>query len=156
MLLIAGLIAPADAQMQQEYRLVIPGKQSDRPYDIISMGSDGLALVRDLQKFSQGNKKWSVEFLDTTLNRFWSRELDLDSRLNLVGFEHLPDRLYLLFRESQTTYLNFQLATLFFRRDSVQVDKVRFDLNFQLTHFTVAGTTALNAGGALADSSRFR
>lgn len=146
MLLIAGSIVPADAQMQQEYRHVIPGKPSDRPYDIISMGPDGLALVRDLQKFSQGNKKWSVEFLDTTLNRFWSRELDLDSRLNLVGYEHLPDRLYLLFRESQTTYLNFQLATLFFRRDSVQVDKVRFDLNFQLTHFTVAGTTALFGG----------
>lgn len=145
MLMAAGLVVPADAQFQK-YRISIPGKASDRPYDIISMGSEGLALVRDLEKYGQGNKKWQVDLLDTTLVTFWTKELELDSRLHLVGFEHLSGRLYLLFRESQTTYLNFQLATLDFRQQSVQLDKVRFDLNFQLTHFTVAGTTALFGG----------
>ncbi len=143
---MASVCARSYAQLRQAYRLEIPGKAADKPYDIISMGTEGLALVRDLQKFAQGNKKWQVDLVDTTLTKYWSTELDLDTRLNLVGFEHVPGTLYLLFRESQTTYLNFQLAVLDFRRSTNQLDKVRFDLNFQLTHFTVAGTTALFGG----------
>lgn len=134
------------AQPRQDFRFQINGKPADKAYDLISMGTEGLALIRDLQKYEKGNKKWSVELLDTTLTRFWSRELELDNRLSLVGFEHLPGRLYLLFRESQTTYLNFQLATLNFLEDSIQLDPVKFELQFQMTHFTVAGNTALFGG----------
>lgn len=124
----------------------ITGKASDQPFEIITLEREGLALVRDLQKYAQGNKKWQVDLLDSTLTRYWSTELDLDNRLNLVGFEHIPGRLYLLFRESQTTYYNFDLIVLNLADRSTQTDKVRFDLNFQLTHFTVAGTTALFGG----------
>lgn len=137
---------PGRAQLAQRYRLEIPTKASEADYDIITMGQEGLALVRDLQKYGEGKKKWQIELVDTTLQRFWSAELDLDNRLNLVGFEHVPGRLYLLYRESQTTYYNFQLVTFEFAGQSIQIDKVRFDLNFQLTHFTVAGRTALFGG----------
>jgi len=140
------LISRGWAQPQQVRRMEIAGKPSDENFDIISLHTEGLALVRDLKKYSQGNKKWHVELVDTTLTRFWLTELDLDNGLNLVGFEYVPGRLYLLYRESQTTYYNFQLITLEFARQSVQHDKVRFDLNFQLTHFTVAGRTALFGG----------
>lgn len=134
------------AQPRQTYRLEIPGKASDEPYDVISMETEGLALIRDLKKYALGNKKWQVELVDTTLTRFWSTELDLDSRLNLAGYEHVPGRLYLLYRETQTTYYNFLLITMEFSSHSIQIDKVTFDLNFQLTHFTVSGRTALFGG----------
>ncbi len=134
------------AQPQQAFRLELPAKVSDRSYDIISMGSEGLALIRDLNKYSQGKKKWQVDLVDTTLTRFWSTELDLENRLTLVGFEHVPGQLYLLFRETQTTFNNFQLLTLDIQKQSVTTDKVRFDLSFQLSHFTVAGTGALFGG----------
>lgn len=134
------------AQPRQDFRVQINGKPADKEYDLISMGTEGLALIRDLQKYEKGNKKWSVELLDTTLTRFWSRELELDNRLSLVGFEHLPGRLYLLFRESQTTFLNFQLATMNFVDGTLQLDPVKFELQFQMTHFTVAGNTALFGG----------
>jgi hypothetical protein len=124
----------------------IAGKAADKPFELISLGVEGLALVQDLQEFSHGNKKWRAELLDTTLHRLWSTELDLDNRLNLVGFEHVPGRLYLLFRESQTTYYNFQLVTLNMPLHSTESERIQFDLNFQLTHFTVAGTTALFGG----------
>lgn len=134
------------AQPGQNFRTVIPGKSSDQPYEIISMGKEGIALVRDLQKYSQGNKKWQIDLLDSTLNKFWTTELDLDNNLNLVGFEHIPGQLYLLFRETQTTYYNFDLVVADINNQSVQRDKVKFDLNFRLTHFTVVGTTALFGG----------
>ena len=134
------------SQPHQPYRLEIPVKHADKDFDIISLGHEGLALIRDLEKYSQGKKKWQVELIDSTLNRFWSTELDLENRLTMVGFEHLPGRLYLLFRETQTTYNNFLLATFEFATQHVQLDKVRFDLNFQLSHFTVAGTSALFGG----------
>lgn len=143
LVMIARLLS---AQPAQDFRTEIPGKVSDQPFEIISMGKEGIALVRDLQKYNQGNKKWHVELLDTTLNRFWTTELELDNRLHMVGFEHLPGRLYLLFRESQTTFLNFKLVVVDLAARTHQLDNVRFDLNFQLTHFTVAGHTALFGG----------
>lgn len=110
------------------------------------MGTQGLALVRDMEKYAQGNKSWQVELVDTTLVSFWSQELVLDSRLQLVGYEHVPGKLYLLFRESQTTYYNFELVVMDLVSKTFLVDKVRFDVNFQLTHFTVTGSTALFGG----------
>lgn len=134
------------AQPAQNFRIGIPAKATDQPYEIITMGQDGIALVRDLQKYAQGNKKWQVDLLDTVLNRSWTTEVDLDNRLMLVGFEHLPGHLCLLFRETQTTYCNFELIVIDIAAHTVQTDKVRFDLNFQLTHFTAAGSTALFGG----------
>ncbi len=134
------------AQPQQVYRMELATKPSDRDFDIISMGSEGLALIRDQNKYSQGKKKWQVELVDTTLTRFWSPVLELENRLILVGFEHVPGRLYLLFRETQTTFNNFELLTLDLHGQTVTTDKVRFDLSFQLSHFTVAGSGALFGG----------
>jgi hypothetical protein len=139
-------VPPTFAQLAQRCRLEIPRKGADKDYDLISMGTQGLALVRDMEKYAQGNKSWQVELVDTTLVSFWSQELVLDNRLQLVGYEHVPGKLYLLFRESQTTYYNFDLVVMDLVSKTFLVDKVRFDLNFQLTHFTVTGSTALFGG----------
>ncbi len=135
-----------EAQPQQPYRMELPAKAADQDFEIISMGSEGLALVRDMNKYSQGKKKWQLEFVDTMLNKTWSNEIDLDSRLALVGYEHATGHLYLLFRETQTTFNNFQLLTLDLQQQTVTTDKIRFDLAFQLSHFTVTGTSALFGG----------
>lgn len=142
-LFLAGRIV---AQPIQNFRVEMAGKPSDKPFELISMGVEGLALVQDLQEFAHGNNTWLVELLDTTLHRTWSTKLEMDSRLNLVGYEHVPGFLYLLFRESQTTYYNFQLVAVNLEKHGSQTDRIKFDLNFQLTHFTVAGTTALFGG----------
>ncbi|MBL7863671.1 MAG: hypothetical protein JNK10_02270 [Cyclobacteriaceae bacterium] len=124
----------------------IPTKSGDKDFDVISMGREGLALIRDTDKYAHGKKKWQIEMVDTVLARQWSTELELENRLQLVGYEHTPGHLYLLFRETETTYYNFQLVNLSIDHQEVQVDKVKFDLTFQLTHFTVAGTSALFGG----------
>ena len=137
----AGLTQP-----QQQYRFELPARATDHDFDIISMGPEGLALIRDLNKYSQGKKKWQVELVDTTLTRFWSTELELENRLMLVGFEHVPGQLFLLYRETETTFNNFQLINLDLAQQKVTTDNVRFDLAFQLSHFTVSGTSALFGG----------
>lgn len=139
-------ILPSYAQLIQRHRLEIPRKGADKEYDLISMGTQGLALVRDMEKYAQGNKSWQVELVDTALVSSWSQELILDSRLQLVGYEHVPGKLYLLFRETQTTYYNFDLVMMDLVTKTFLVDKVRFDLNFKLTHFTMTGSTALFGG----------
>lgn len=143
---LAASIESGNAQPWQEFRMEIAGKAADKPIEIITLGAEGLALVHDLQEYAQGNKKWQVDLVDTTLTRYWTAELNLDNQLLMVGFEHQPGRLYLLFRESQTTFSNFDLVVLNLREKTIQTDKIRFDLNFKLTHFTVAGTTALFGG----------
>lgn len=134
------------AQPRQVFRLEIPSKPSDKDFDIISMGLEGLALIRDTDKYSQGKKTWQLELVDTTLTKYWSTDLVLENRLQLVGYEHTPGHLYLLYRETETTFYNFQLVNLNLLHQEFQVDRVRFDLTFRLTHFTVAGSSALFGG----------
>ena len=110
------------------------------------MEKEGLGLVRDREKYSHGKKTWQIEIVDTTLAPIWSTELELDNRLSLVGFEHGPGQLYLLFREEQTNYYNFQLLTMHFYEKSFQLNKIQFDLTFRLTHFTVTGSSAIFGG----------
>lgn len=152
-LLVVGLflyfvlpVYQGSAQIQQPYRIELDANVSDHPFNIISMGKEGLALVRDTNKYDHGNKKWQLEFLDTALHAVWSTELMLENRLVLVGYEHSPGHLFLLFREEQTTFYNFQLITISIPNRGTEINKVRFDLTFRLTHFTVASNSAVFGG----------
>ena len=136
----------ATAQIRQPFRFELEVKTSDQPFHIISLEKEGLALIKDLDKYSHGKKTWQIEIIDTLLGPVWSTELELDNRLSLVGFERNAGQLYLLFREEQTNYYNFQLVTLRFYEHYFQLSKIRFDLTFRLTHFTVAGNSAIFGG----------
>ena len=134
------------AQLTQPRRLEIIVKNSDHDFQVVSMGVEGLALIRDLDKYSKGKKRWQLEVVDTALTITWSTEMELDNQLSLVGYEHSPGRLFLLFRDDQTAIHTFQLANILLVDQYFQIDKIQFDLNFRLTHFTVAGNSAIFGG----------
>src|SRR5690349_11922322 len=55
-------------------------KDSDRSFLVISLGDQGLALIRDTEKF-EGNKKiWEAIFLDSALNESWTTKFEIDQR----------------------------------------------------------------------------
>jgi len=140
------LASPGWSQVRQPHRLEITAKHSDQEYHVISLSQEGLALVRDMNSFDHGKKKWQLLVVDTVLTTVWSMELELESRLSLVGYEHSPGHLFLLFREEETTFHNFQLVNLHLTEQTFQLNKIQFDLNFRLTHFTVAGNSAIFGG----------
>ena len=146
---VALILAAANcawSQLQQPFRFEHEIKNSEEGFNIISLKKEGLALMREMNQYSHGKKKWQLEILDTALSQVWSPVLELENRLVLVGFEYSPQLLYLLFREGENEAHNFQLLTVRFPEKSYQIDKIKFELNFKMTHFTMAGNTAVFGG----------
>ena len=134
------------SQLQQPNRFEQEIKSSDQGFVVISLKKEGLAFVRDLNKYDLGKKKWQLEVLDTTLSRIWSTELTMENRMILIGYEYTPKHIYLLFREGESESYNFQLLTIPFYEKSVQIDDIKFEVNFKVSHFTVAGSSAVFGG----------
>ncbi|MBY0434869.1 MAG: hypothetical protein K2U26_12240, partial [Cyclobacteriaceae bacterium] len=145
-LVLLSVRMPLHAQISQPYRFEQKIKNSEAGFTVISLKKEGIAFVRDKEKYEQGKKKWHLEILDTTLTSQWSTEMELDNRLVLVGYEYSPQRLYLLFREGETDFYNFQMARVDIPERTYQTEKIKFELNFRITHFTLAGSSAIFGG----------
>ena len=134
------------AQPVQTIRYERRLENGDKGFTHISLKDKGIALVRDKEKFKDGNKIWEVIILDTLLNELNTQEFDLESRLNLIGYEYVNNELYLLFRKTETDINNF----LLFRTNLKNYSSIRYtikqELNFKITHFSVAGGSAILGG----------
>ena len=140
------LIHEASSQLHQPHRFEQEVKSSDQGFLVISLKKEGLAFIRDLEKYDQGKNKWQLEVVDTVLSKIWSTELVLENRMILVGYEYMPQHLYLLFRQGEAEGYNFQLLTIPFNEKSIQIDEIKFEINFRITHFTMAGSSAVFGG----------
>src|SRR5690348_5616012 len=89
------------SQITQPARYELPHKGSDHEFIIISMGANGLALVRDTEKFDDSKRKWEVIFLDTLLQEKRHTKILVDQRMNILGHEYNEGNLYLIFQETQ-------------------------------------------------------
>ena len=136
----------AMGQVKQVYRWEEEIKGYEEGYTVISLKQEGLALIHEMEKFSHGNRTWQLEIVDTLLTRTWEKEIDLKKGLILVGYEYSPGHLFLLFREGQNDFHNFTLLSIAFHEETVSEEKVNFELNFKLTHFTMAGNSAVFGG----------
>ncbi|HEY5824184.1 MAG TPA: hypothetical protein VIT44_07465, partial [Cyclobacteriaceae bacterium] len=147
--LVIFLFNTAYGQIEQPHRYEVEQKSSDLNFNIISLKGEGLALIRETEKFDDGKKIWEIVHLDSALNSSWSDKLKLNGQLNMIGYEYLRGQLFLLFRSSEAglhniTLLHFSLLT----HEYVEYEiKHQFDL--RLTHFSVAGATAVFGGYAI-------
>lgn len=136
----------AAAQISQPNRFEMDAKFIENELQLISLRQEGLVLVQQLNKFDKGKRKWQLHFLDTLLTEKWTKEIDLDNRLELVGFEYTRHQVYLLYREGSNVTQNFQMVVVDFVNQTYSHHNIRFELTFRLTHFTVAGNTAIFGG----------
>ena len=91
------------AQVLQPHRFEHEQKNYDDYYHVISLKEKGLALFRDKEKYKNNNKLWELIFLDTTLNKTATLELEILHRHRMLGYEIADDLLYLLFLTGETT-----------------------------------------------------
>src|SRR5580765_3378807 len=74
-LLILGIgLPPPDlaAQVSQTAIYEHPHKSSDHEFIVIPMGEQGIALIRDTDKYEGNKKSWEVIIVDSTLNESWT------------------------------------------------------------------------------------
>ncbi|HEX8041516.1 MAG TPA: hypothetical protein VF490_20350 [Chryseosolibacter sp.] len=148
--LIAGmLVAPLvmDGQIRQTDRYEIVQKNADDYFTVISMEEEGLALIRERDKFMASNKIWEVISLDVGLKEKNRLELEISQRNVLLGYEVAPGRLYLLFRNGETTRNSFELVEV---NTAGGVEGSRYqispELDFKVTHFSKVGARMILGG----------
>lgn len=121
-------------------------KNSDSDYIIISMQKEGLALVRDNDKFKASKKQWEVIRLDTTLQQVWQIEMDIENRLRLVGYDYRDNLIYLLFREGDHEASDLTLFTIHTQSQAIGRYTIKQEITFKVTHFSALANT-ITLGG---------
>jgi hypothetical protein len=143
LLLLASL---AVAQVSQPMRWEHELKYSEEPYSIVAMRNQGLALIRDIDDYTEGKAKWEVLWLDTLLQQKWSTTLLVENSYMFVGYEHTPDNLNLMFRKMDTEFLNVQIFDIDLRTQTIREAKADIKLQVKLSHYTVANGSCVFGG----------
>lgn len=139
---------PVRAQLLQQERFEIEQKSSDDAFTVISLKKEGLALVRKLDKVNDGKRTWQVLVVDTTMTRRQEPSLEINSRLQLIGYEYVPGKLFLLFRSEETNaYSNtFEILELKLGQSVFNAYTAKLELNLRITHFIVVGGNCVLGG----------
>jgi len=134
------------AQIKQTFQFEREQKNSDQEFILISMKEDGLVLVRDKEKFKEGNQLWEIIRLDTDLKEVWNVELDIENRMKLVGYEYKNDLVYLLYRQGDHEASDLALITIQIQSQEINRYTIKQELSFRVTHF-IALEKSIALGG---------
>ncbi|HET9487028.1 MAG TPA: hypothetical protein VFO54_06325 [Chryseosolibacter sp.] len=148
--LLIFLLTPASlvtAQVQQTERYEIVQKNSDEYFTIISLEEEGLALLREKDKFRISKQLWEIIILDPNLVEKSKFDIEINQRYVLMGYEIDENRLFLLYRTGETTKNSLELVEI----NTVNGSETgRFDikpeLDFKVTHFSKVGPNIVLGG----------
>ncbi len=147
---IAFLLLPglsANAQVEQTRRYELPKKMSDEYFTVISLEEDGLALVRERNKYDGNRKLWEIIVLDDNLEEKSKTDLPVNQRNRLLGYEIDENRLFLLYRTGETTRNSLELIGVDTRTGK---ETVRYEINpeldFRITHFNKVARNIIFGG----------
>jgi len=136
----------AFCQIKQVGRYELEQKGSDGSWTIISMKEQGIALVRDKNRFLNSDKIFEIKVLDSLLHDVATTEVTVPSRMSLIGYEYTPDYLYLLLRSGENEVARVLLLEYNLRSREVERYDIKYEFNLRLTHFTVIDRHAIIAG----------
>lgn len=147
LLILFFLCIDSTAQTIQQQRFEREQKNSDEYYTVISLNEDGLALLRQKNKYEGNKKLWEIVLLDTALQEKKLVEFYLEERFPLVGYEVLPERLYLLYRTGDTNKSNLELLEFNTVNGSeITRYEIKPEVDFKVTHFSKAGSNMVLGG----------
>lgn len=147
--LLVGLVWAVkivNAQITQPARYEIEQKQGATSPLLVSMQEKGLAFLLDKEKIMDRKSRWYLVLLDTTLNEAYKKELALESRLKLVGYDFIDNDLHFLFREGDTNLNNLVLLRIDVKTHQETSYTITQQIEFRLSHFSMLKNTALFGG----------
>jgi hypothetical protein len=135
------------AQLTQITRYEREHKSSSAGWTIVSLKENGLAMIRDNEKFHDGKRMFEMVILDTALVEKTTAEIEIENRMSLTGYEFSSNRYVdILFREGD----HEQGELLLIEYDITTGEHIKYPIksqfNFKLTHFTVLDRNAIFGG----------
>ncbi|MBX2967299.1 MAG: hypothetical protein KF845_14230 [Cyclobacteriaceae bacterium] len=124
-----------DPELLQTARFEKEHKFSDNDFTIISLKEDGLALTRGSNKYKSGSHSWELIILDNNLKEKHTLTVDVDQRKNIIGYEHTPGYLYLMFKPNDNQKVTLDLFSIRLSDGATERHEIETELTLQLTHF---------------------
>jgi hypothetical protein len=135
--LFAISVIPAFSQVSQPRRYELEQKNSSEYFTVISLKEEGIALVRESEKYSGNKQKWELVLLDTTLKEKHNIILEIDQRNVMLGYEYVQGNIYLLFRTGETTKSKLEFVHIDVQQGKeIQREEIKPELDFKVTHFS--------------------
>jgi hypothetical protein len=133
------------SQVEQPNRFEHERKTVDEDFTIISLKEEGLALVRETNKYKAGNRTWEVVVLDSTLVEKGVIEFDVNNQNRLVGYERSTGALHLLFQKNEINgYMDLLSVSL--KNEKIDRYELKPEITYRLTHFYKVGDNFILAG----------
>lgn len=142
--LLVSLHVLAFGQVSQIQRFELEHKNSDHDFIIINMGAQGIALVRDLEKFENDKKVWETIFVDSTLHESWRATIEVGTRMNILGHEFRDGNIYLIFSDQESTKV--QLTEIHSASKLMASHLFKPQVAMQYTQFIVVKNKAVFGG----------
>lgn len=124
----------AFGQLEQPNRFELERKYSDADFTIIPLKEDGLALIRETNKFKSGDRTWEILILDTLLSEQKKLEFDIHNQNQLIGYEYFPGEVSFLFNRNESKGY-FDLLNIDLKNKTIERIEIKPELLLQLTHF---------------------
>ena len=135
------------AQVQQTERYEAIRKNSDEYFTIVSLQEEGLALIREKDKYKGNKQLWEVIILDPNLAETGKFDIEINQRHVLLGYEIDRNQLYLLFRTGETSRNSLELVELNTLQGSETARyEISPELDFKVTHFSKVGANIILGG----------
>lgn len=144
MMMLTGF--SATAQVTQLARYEKEQKNSYRDFTVITMGEDGIALIRDKQKYEHGDNLWEVILLDSVLNESWTKDLAVENRYHLIGHDYRDKNLYFLFRMGETDQGKLKIIKVDGINHQTEEHNYEPELAVRPTHFNIMENQVIFAG----------
>lgn len=134
------------AQLNQPARYEKVQKYSDGYFTIVSLKEEGLVLLRDKEKYNNGNRLWEFIVLDTSLQETKVIDVEVKDRNRIVGYEYTPSHVYLLFRAGESNKTDIELLEIKLTDFSIKSYTIKPELTYQVTHFSKIGSHVVFGG----------
>jgi len=134
------------AQITQPARFEIEEKHGTNSPLLICMREKGLAFLQDKDKTKDRKNLWHLILLDTLLQERYNKELALEPKLKLVGYDFLNTDVFFLFREGDTHFNNLVLLKINTQTFEEKSYTIKQQVEFKLSHFSMLSDAALFGG----------
>ncbi|MEM7107002.1 MAG: hypothetical protein AAF519_02160 [Bacteroidota bacterium] len=134
-------------QLKQPARYEMEKENTDDYFTVLPAGQDGAVVVRDTEDFSRNKGDvWKIVSLNTDLEVRWEKELAIDEKYMIKGYDLVDGHLYLLYSEGQFAKSNYHLMRIGVLDGAVERYDIENEVELDLTHLTILGEKLILGG----------